>query len=233
MTKARFEDLTPLQAVRDASLRLVLVAGARKPLEGGSRGFPIIEIDPLKPADVARWLIERYKVKPDIARYLVENVGTDLYQLHTEIQKLQTYSGGGRAIEARDIDVLILRSERFGPFELDDAILAGDYRKSVQVLGSMLEEGMEPLIILSRIVRVWRQLLVGKSVSGKTGAKDAAAAAGVPAWKSGDFTAACRRLQWKQLAAGFRLLLDADRAFKASTPNAEGYFDVMLWKMMN
>ena len=32
--------------------------------------------------------------------------------------------------------------------------------------------------------------------------------------------------------AGFRELLNADRAFKTSSPNVEAYFDVMLWKLM-
>ena len=96
----------------------------------------------------------------------------------------------------------------------------------------MLDEGVDPLMVLARIVRVWRQLFVGKSLVGKRSARDVAAAALVPVWKATDFAASCKKFEWKQLAAGFRLLLNADRAFKASTPNPEGYFDVMLWKMM-
>jgi DNA polymerase III delta subunit len=102
----------------------------------------------------------------------------------------------------------------------------------VQVLGAMLDEGVDPLIILSRIVRVWRQLFVGKALVGKRSAKDVAAAAFVPVWKASDFAASCKKFEWKQLATGFRLLLQADRAFKTSTPNPEGYFDVMLWKLI-
>jgi DNA polymerase III subunit delta len=233
ITKGRFDDLTNLQGVARSSLRIVLVTGSRKSIDSLRRVFPIVEIEALRPTDVARWLMDRYKLAPDVARYLVDNVGTDLYHLNTEIQKLQTYVGGARPIEARDIDVLILRSEQFGPFEMDDAILARDYKKTVQVIGSMLDEGVDPLIVLARIVRVWRQLFVGKALIGKRSAKDVAAAALVPAWKAGEFTAGCKKFEWKQLAAGFNLLLNADRAFKTSTPNHEGYFDVMLWKMMN
>jgi DNA polymerase-3 subunit delta len=233
ITKGRTEDLAKLQEVPDSSLRIVLTTGSRKSVDAWAKVFPIIEIDPLKPAEIARWLMDRYKLAPEMARYLVDNVGTDLYQLHSEMEKLQTYVGAARSIEARDVDVLILRSEQFGPFELDDAVLARDYKKAVQVIGTMMDEGVEPLMVLSRIVRVWRQLFVGKSLVGKKSGKDVAAAALVPAWKAADFTASCKKFEWKQLAAGFRLLLNADRAFKASTPNPEGYFDVMLWKMMN
>lgn len=232
ITKGRLEDLTALQGVTNSSLRVVLATASRKSVDVWAKVFPVIEIDAFKPADVARWLMDRYKLAPDMARYLVDNVGTDLFQLHSEMEKLQTYAGKARPIEARDVDVLILRSEQFGPFELDDAVLGRDYKKAVQVIGSMLDDGLEPIMILSRVVRVWRQLFIGKSLVGKRSAKDVAAAALVPAWKGADFTASCKKFEWKQLAAGFRLLLNADRAFKTSTPNPEGYFDVMLWKMM-
>jgi len=232
LTKGRVEHLTALQNVANASLKVVLVTSGRKSADALAKIFPIVEIDTLRPADVARWLVDRYKLAPEIARHLVENVGMELYALHTEIEKLKTYVGDTRPIELRDIDVLILRSEQFGPFELDDAIIARDFKKAVQVLGAMLDEGVEPLIILSRIVRVWRQLFVGKGLVGKRSAKDLAAAALVPMWKAGDFAAGCKKFEWKQLAAGFRLLLQADRAFKTSTPNPEGYFDVMLWKLI-
>jgi DNA polymerase-3 subunit delta len=232
LTKGRIDDLSKLQEIPIASLRVVLVTNARKAADAWSKNFPVVEIDSLRPADVARWLMDRYKLTAEIARYLVDNVGTDLYQLHNEMEKLRTYAGNGRQIEPQDVDVLILRSEQFGPFEMDDAVLAQDYKKAVQVIGAMLDEGVEPLIILSRIVRVWRQLFIGKSVMGRRGAKEAAAAALVPAWKASDFAVSCRKFEWKQLARGFRLLLNADRAFKTSTPNPEGYFDVMLWKMI-
>jgi DNA polymerase-3 subunit delta len=176
--------------------------------------------------------MDRYKLAPDLARYLVENIGGDLYHLHTEIEKLQTYTGGSRPIEARDVDTLILRSESFGPFELDDAVLAKDYKKAVQVISAMLDEGQEPLVILSRIARVWRQLFIGKSLTGTHSAQDIALAANAPSWKAAQFAASCKRYDWKQLATGFRELLNADRAFKTSSPNRAGYFDVMLWKLM-
>jgi len=232
LTKPRIEALEEVQNIPHASLRIVLATEARKAVESWPKTFPVIEIDSLRPADVGRWLMERYKLTAPIAHYLTDNVGTDLYQLHSEVEKLQTYTANARPIETRDVDVLILRSEQFGPFELDDAVLAGDYKKAVQVVGAMLEEGVEPLIALSRIVRVWRQLFIGKSLAGRKSAKEIAAAALVPSWKAAAFADSCKRFDGKRLAAGFRLLLSADRALKTSTPHPEGYFDVMLWKMI-
>src|SRR5947208_10020843 len=138
LTKGCIEVLAELQNVTSSSLKIVLVTGSRTSVEAWAKLFPIIDIDSLKPGDVARWLMDRYKLNSQIARYLVDNVGADLYQLHNEIEKLRTYVGEGREIEPRDVDVLILRSEQYGPFELDDAVLASNYKKAVQVVGTML-----------------------------------------------------------------------------------------------
>jgi DNA polymerase III delta subunit len=186
----------------------------------------------MRPAEVGRWLMDRYGVSADVARYVVESAGTDLYPLHNEMEKLRTYVGENRPIDIRDVDASILRAEKFGPWELDDAILAHNYKKAVQVVSAMLDEGTEPLLILSKIVRVWRQLFVGKGLAGKQGANQVAAAAGVPSFKAADFLNGCRKYSWKQLAAGFRELLYADRAFKTSSPNVEAYFDILLWKLV-
>ena len=231
LTKRRAEDLAALKDIPNSSLKVVLiVSGGKTP--DIVRTFPTVEIDELKPAEAGRWLVDRYKVSPDIARYMVDNVGTELFPLHNEMEKLRTYVGDSRQIEIRDVDILILRSEQFGPFELDDAILARDYAKAVRVVGAMMEEGVEPLIVLSRIVRVWRQLFIGKGLAGKQSPRDVAAAAMVPAWKSADFITSCKKYDWKRLARGFRELLNADRAFKTSSPRPEAYLDVLLWKLM-
>lgn len=232
LTKGRIEVLTALQDISVSCLKVVLVTVKSKSLDSWRKVFPVVEIDSLKPADVVRWLVDRYKFAPQTARYLMENVGTDLYQLHTEVEKLRTYTGNARPIEPRDIDILILRSEQFGPFELDDAILDQDYKKAMTLVGAMLADGLDPLVILARIVRVWRQLFIGKALVGKRSAREIAAAAAAPVWKAAEFVASCRKLEWRQLIRGFRLLLSADRAFKSSTPNPEGYLDVMLLKLI-
>jgi DNA polymerase-3 subunit delta len=231
LSKRRIGDLAALQEIPVSSLKVILLCGQRLP-EGLAKVFPAVEIDPLRPAEIVQWLIDRHGLAADVARYVVEIAEGDLYTLHNEMEKLRTYAGLDRPIGLADVDASILRAEKFGPFELDDAILARDHRKGLHVLGAMLAEGMEPLVILARIARVWRQLFVGKGIAAAAGAKEAAAAASVPSFKAAEFAAACRKYRWPQLAAGFRYLLDADRAFKTSSPNPEAYLDVLLWKLV-
>ena len=234
LTKARIESLVELRDVVQSSLKSILVTATPKGAEawgGPSRIFPVIEIDPVRPGEAARWLVDRHKIAPEVARHLVDSLGTDLRQLNTEIQKLETYTAEARPIEIRDVDILILRAEQFGPFELDDALLARDYKKAVRIVSALLDDGVEPLIVLSRIVRVWRQLLAGKGMAGRKSAKEIAMAVGAPVWKANDILAACRQLEWKRLGTGFQELLKADRSLKTSA-EPEIYFHVLLWKLI-
>src|SRR5262245_4143874 len=190
-TKGRIETLQEIHRIPQSALRVILVSSATKGVDALAKLFPLIEIDPVRSSDAARWIVDRYKLSPDVARYLVETLGADLRQLQTEVEKLKTYAGETRPIEIRDVDILTLRSEQFGSFELDDAVIAGNYRRAVQVLKAMLDDGMEPLVILARLVRVWRQLFIAKALAGKKSAKDVAAAAGAPAFKANEFVAGC------------------------------------------
>jgi DNA polymerase III delta subunit len=230
VSKRRSEDFAALQQVTNSSLKVILLCSSVKTAEPWTKALPLIAIDPLKPADATRWLMDRHGLSAEVARYVVENAGTELYPLHNEMEKLKTYLGEERQPSIDDVEAGLLHTERFGPFELDDALLARDYRKAVRVTASLLDEGAEPLLVLGKIVRVWRQLFVGKGML-SAGAGEAAAAAGVPNFKASVFAASCRKYSWPRLARGFRDLLAADRAFKTSSPNIEAYFDIMLWKL--
>ena len=97
----------------------------------------------------------------------------------------------------------------------------------------MLDEGVEPLIILARDSAGLAAVVRRKSRwSGKRSAKDVAMAAMVPAWKARDFAASCRKYEWKRLAAGFRLVAYCRPGIQDIDAESEGYFDVMLWKMI-
>jgi DNA polymerase-3 subunit delta len=147
----------------------------------------------MKAGDTVRWMIDRFGLAGDVARYLVDHLGPDLLPLRQEIEKLQTYVGGDGAISIADVDQLTFRSEQFGPFELDDAFLERDYPKSVRVVGSMIEEGVEPILILSKLVRVWRQVFVAKALERRGSPAELSRAAGIPQWKAERFAASARR----------------------------------------
>ena len=230
LNKKRTAEIETIAALEHSSLKIVFVMSGRT---GKSKPpFPLIQIDPLRDGDTVRWLLDRFGLSSEVSRYLIDNLGPELLPLKQEVEKLQTYVGDDRPVEIRDVDQLIFRSEPYGPFELDDAFLARNYPKSVRVLGAMMEEGVEPLLILSKLVRVWRQLFIAKILEGRGSPADMARAAGVPHWKAGAFSTAARRFDKARVVAGFQELVRADQALKTSSPNPEYYFDVMMWKLI-
>src|SRR6185295_6901883 len=60
VTKKRAEDLAALQGVSNSSLKVILLCSSVKSVEALMKGLPVVAIDPLKTADVARWLVERH-----------------------------------------------------------------------------------------------------------------------------------------------------------------------------
>lgn len=232
ITKKKIAVAEEIAALGSSSLKIVFVASSRRALPKGRSRFPVIEIDPLRPGDVARWLRQRYGLAPEVARYLVETVGTELRPLAGEMEKLTAWVQGSRPVETDDVDLLILGTEQFSPFELDDAVLNQDCGKAVRVAGAMIEEGIEPLIILSRLARTWRQVLIGKALSGKASPRDIAAAAGIPSWKAAAFGGSSRKFTWERIIRGFGELVASDRRFKTTGADPDVVLKLLLWKLL-
>ena len=231
MSKGRIEGLSSLRDIPFASLKVVLLFSSVRPTDDWIKGFPVVSIDSMKAPDAIRWVVERYGIAADIARYLVENIGMDLFALHHEIDKLETFVGKERPMTIRDVDELILRSERYSTFELDDAIFARNHKKAIQIASAMLADGVEALPLLGRVLRVWRQIFIGKGLVSRRSPREVAAGVGLPQFKAADFAAGCKRYDWKEIASGFRVMLQLDQALKSSVTDVEASFEVMLWKL--
>jgi DNA polymerase III delta subunit len=228
-TKKRITEVEPLAAMTDSCLKVVFVFDKRP--GRGRLPFPAVEIDPLRTVDTIRWLETRFELANDVARYMVDHLGTELLPLKQEAEKLRTYAGGTRRVEVGDVDQLIFRSERYGPFALDEALMNANYPESIRIIGSMIEDGVHALLILSKLTRVWRQLFVARTL-GRASDVEVARLAGVPPAIGGKILRASRRFEWGALVRGFRLLVQADHAFKSSSPDPEFYFDILLWKLL-
>lgn len=221
-----------IAALPASSLKIVFVASSRRALPRGGAKLPVIEIDPLRSGDAVRWLRQRFGLEPEVAQYLVETIGMDLNALARETEKLMTYVRQERAVSVSDVDLLTLGTDQFSPFDLDDAVLDQDYPKAVRVAAAMMEEGVEPLVLLSRVARTWRQLFGGKTAARKGDPREVAAAVGIPQWKAARFRASCERVAWSRLLEGFPELVAADRRFKTTGANPELVLALLLWKLV-
>lgn len=121
-----------------------------------------------------RWIIQRAaalggEITPRAANMLGINVGNDLALLDQEIQKLVMYKGVHTAeiapIDIDDVSLLSPYMAEANIFDLVDALGNRNGKQAAQLLQKKLDEGAEPFLIFSMIVRQFRLLVQVKELA--------------------------------------------------------------------
>lgn len=82
-----------------------------------------------------------------------------------EIEKLALHIND-REINAKDVESLVVNQSRYNVFQLIDAFLAGDGKKTAKLLLALESEGLEAPIILWALVKEWQTLSELKTLQG-------------------------------------------------------------------
>ena len=122
----------------------------------------------LKDEDLYAWIEKRItagkgRASNEAIELLKELVGSDLWSMDSEIEKLLIYSQGG-PITRDDVRRVTSYTREDDIFDLVDAILQCHRRKSQQLLHRLLLEGVVPPYILTMITRQLRLVLIYKEL---------------------------------------------------------------------
>lgn len=96
---------------------------------------------------------------PDVARFLVEVVGSDLGILASEVDKAITYAGDGGTVTRETVEEVCCLLAEAVVWELTDAIVQGNAARAMAILHRKLAEGEEPQLILGLVSWKLRQLV--------------------------------------------------------------------------
>jgi DNA polymerase-3 subunit delta len=123
---------------------------------------------PLKGMQLESWIKKRVAqagstISEDALKSLVRLVGSDLWVMNGEIEKLVLYADG-RAIEAEDVKKLVGLSREASIFTLVDAIVEGRLNLANQSMNEMLESGAAPSYVLVMLARQLRLLVRAKEL---------------------------------------------------------------------
>lgn len=170
--------------------------------------------------EVRKWLLGKAgsygrRLSPDVADLLVELVGSDLYALEGELEKLCLFVPEGEEINVESLALLVGESRMRSIFELVDAVGRQDGDTALKCLGRLLEEGEEaPRIIgmLARQIRlIWRtQIHMERNKS----LPEMAQALGLYPGQLQALMAQSSSFPRKKVRAGLPRLLQADRDLK-------------------
>ena len=149
---------------------------------------------------------------------LGEHLGEDMGRLAGLLDTLAAAYGEGATVPLSDLEPFLGAAGSVAPWELTDAIDAGDTKGALGVLRRMLAAGgSPPLVVLASLHRHYRQLL-RLDGSGATSADQAAELLGLRStFPAGKALTVSRQMSTSSIARAIRLLAQADLDVRGTT----------------
>ncbi|EDY86054.1 DNA polymerase III, delta subunit [gamma proteobacterium HTCC5015] len=126
--------------------------------------FVVVEVWPIKPAEIVRWIGERMasrglQADRDAVRLVAQRVEGNMLAAAQEIEKLLLLLGPG-AVTAEQVREAVANSARYNPFDLIDSALMGEKAapRCVRMLQGLKGEGVQPPQVLAPLVNELRNL---------------------------------------------------------------------------
>ncbi len=107
----------------------------------------LLEFQPIPDFQVTKWIKDRARtyhnrsISDDAAEYLYQLTGSNLSKLSTELEKVCTFNKTLEAITRDDVKSVTNISRQFTGFELKDAVVKRDLKKSLFIAEQLLQNG--------------------------------------------------------------------------------------------
>lgn len=165
------------------------------------------------------------------ARELAMLVGSDLWMMSSEIEKLINYKGGG-TISAHDVSQQVRAAFDENIFHLTDALAAKDAQRSFKMLHDQLESGSHELYVLTMLVRQFRILLQVKSIlAQEPNSSTVAARLGIHPFVAQKAVRDAQKFTAAELEKIYRQLMEIDAKIKTSQENPRLLFDLLVMEI--
>ncbi|MCX6722107.1 MAG: DNA polymerase III subunit delta [Candidatus Staskawiczbacteria bacterium] len=125
----------------------------------------------LQLAEVRKWVAQEFeknktKINIDAIDLLINFVGSDLWAMTNEINKLSNYKAGS-IINKNDVEKLVKPNIENDIFKTIDAIASKNKKQALFLLHKHLDDGEAPLRLLSMIAYQFRNFLIIKDLQEK------------------------------------------------------------------
>jgi DNA polymerase-3 subunit delta len=156
----------------------------------------------------------------DAVLRIIDANGTDLLNISNEIEKASLFAGKNKKdITEEDLEKISGYTKEVNIYALSSDIEARDLKKAVFVLEKLLNEGEEPVMILSAISSVVRKMLNAKSMTEEQNmsAVETASALRIHNFYAGAFFTNLKKHDTKILQESLKAILKADTAIKTGS----------------
>ena len=218
------------------------VAMEKKPLFKTLMVMPDVHkyaFDELLGSSLTKWIIDRVKskgglVEPNAVRALIERVGSDLWQIAHEIDKLVAFANGATITET-NVSQLVHANFEGKIFELVDALSRRDVRSTVRMREEERFAGSDEYYLMSMFTRQIRLLLGARSVLDKNPRADKneiASELDVHPFVASKLVMQAKNFSLKQLMDAHNQLFEFDRAMKNGGMSADLAVDLVATRLI-
>lgn len=208
--------------------------GAQNPLlRALSPLAQVHEFKPLKQNEVAMWIrrrADRYglALEARAVATLAQLVGSDLWTLDNELQKLATYADG-QPVSEDDVRSLVSLAREPNVFDMVDAVVEGRAKDAAELLQRLLAEGESPQGLLALIARQYRLLLLTKELlNQRVRAPEIAARLRLPPFVAQRLLKQAPAHTVERLRQAYRRLLEADLSVKRGVYDDETALELLV-----
>lgn len=194
------------------------------------------EFKALPQAELAGWINDRAKrygvsIEARAVAALAGLVGSQLWTLDSEIQKLGLYAGERQVTEA-DVRSLVSLAREPSVFAMADAAIEGRARDAADLLERLFADGEPPQRLLALLVRQYRLLLLTKEMLGKgVRAPQISARLRVQGFVIQRLLKQATVYNIGQLRRAYRRLLEADLSIKRGIYDDQTALELLLFEL--
>ncbi len=197
------------------------------------------EFQPLKAPELQSWIRAHLKklktdIEPAAARRILDVVASDLNTLTNELNKLAAAALPSGLITTELIDQLTGRSREHMNWELTDHILARNRRAALNTLKDLLDDQVEPVMLIGLIGGTYRRMALAKELLSQ-GAPPGQIFSEVrmPSFKQSAYLSMLGRIESNTLARGLQRIAQADLAIKSSKATPRMQVEMLVCELMN
>jgi DNA polymerase-3 subunit delta len=183
--------------------------------------------EPPRDHEMARWIGSHVKrtgraMDPRASQMLADVVGTDVQSAVLEIDKLITFAGTRKRIEADDVIRASGQTREHNVFELQKAVGRADYGRSLEIAERLLRQAPNPIgeglrmvsILSAYFAKLW---ILSECQSRSTSSGELATRVGIPSYYIQEYLSSLRYYRGTALEVAFSALLAADFELKGGS----------------
>ena len=168
---------------------------------------------------LSRWILDRaasqgMSIAPDAAAELADSVGGNLRVIASELDKLAVYRWR-ETVTRDDVRRAVVYTRDANIFQTVDAVIEGRASAAIGQILRALDSGAAPSFIIAMLARQVRNLLLAKEMRERgLNSAEIGRSLGIPEFAARRVMSQERRLEFGQVAAMHRELLETDASIK-------------------